>query len=812
MALDPGRTSVILVAGAGGRSLVRTADSVARQSFAASELLLASPTRAGSTLPLAASVVLRLNAVLIQAGCVSHAAAVNTAAGRASGEYLAIVPEGFTLHRRFIEVGATALDGGNVSALALPILLRTADGLGVLSWHPSGVDAAAILADPRSVGPVFFIRRSAWHALGGLDDSLDSLAEYDLWVRLVLGGHSIAVVADALVSREMPVATDPSVSDDRVWLSVFRSILEKHRAAVDPVMVELLTMSELRFGVLRERHARLVSRRDAELAELERLRSEAAHQKAYVEHHGSASLEWGDLRRTDPVSRDWGYDRGVPIDRRYIEDFLAAHSSDIGGDVIEVQENDFTRALGGPRVMVSGVVDIDAGNPRATILADLRCAPELPSDFFDCVILTQTLHVIDDMPAVVRECYRTLKPGGVLLATVPAASRVCLEYGEEGDFWRATPAGARALVEPIFGPAVECATFGNVLTNVAFLQGLACGEVTGAEFDATDPYFPVLTGIRARKTASRSHRGVVLLYHRVDATPDAYSLGVPPVLFDAHMRWLKANCGVVPLEDLLTAPPDSLPDRAVALTFDDGYVDNLLEAAPALQRLGLPATFFLTSRWLDCHGEYWWDGLERILLGSATVPAVFDSGVAGFPAVQTASADDRSEAHALLHTALVHASLEDRETVMGALDAWSGGGLARVRPMTADELGDLARFDGVSIGSHTVNHLALPDQSARVRHAELVGCSEALSRIVGRSVELFAYPYGALDRDVAGQVRRSCRWGLGCDERLLPDSFDAARVPRVEVKPWEVGSLAARLNQFFGPRPPSGYRVLTPSP
>src|SRR5262249_50040235 len=156
------------------------------------------------------------------------------------------------------------------------------------------------------------------------------------------------------------------------------------------------------------------------------------------------------------------------VDRRYIDDFLMAHASDVKGAVLEVQEDDFTRRFGGDRVTTSDVVDLDESNPRATLIADLRHAPGLVSDRYDCIILTQTLHVIDAVGAVLVECRRLLRPGGVLLATVPAASRVCLEYGAEGDFWRMTPAGARRLFETVFGAGgIETATYGNVQTNVA---------------------------------------------------------------------------------------------------------------------------------------------------------------------------------------------------------------------------------------------------------------------------------------------------------------------------------------------------------
>ena len=180
------------------------------------------------------------------------------------------------------------------------------------------------------------------------------------------------------------------------------------------------------------------------------------------------------------------------------------------GVVLEVQENDFTRRFGGDRVTTSDVVDLDESNPKATVVADMRHAPGIPSDRYDCVILTQTLHVIDDVSAALLECRRILRPGGVLLATVPAASRVCLEYGEAGDFWRMTPAGARRLFETVFRPGhVDTVTYGNVQTNVAFLEGLAAEELSEAEFDRVDPYFPALTRNPRAQGTGRAERHTI---------------------------------------------------------------------------------------------------------------------------------------------------------------------------------------------------------------------------------------------------------------------------------------------------------------
>jgi SAM-dependent methyltransferase len=213
---------------------------------------------------------------------------------------------------------------------------------------------------------------------------------------------------------------------------------------------------------------------------------------------GSSRTLLGDLRRLSPVSAVWGVDRGRPIDRYYIEQFLDQHALDVRGVVLEVHDSNYTVALGGTRVDRSDVIDIDPTNRRATIVADLRRAPSIVSGTYDCFVMTQTLHVIYDMRAVLRECARVLKPGGVLLATLPCAGRLAPEQGLDGDFWRFTPAAARRLFCEFF-PAgqVQVQAYGNVLTTIAYLYGLACHELTPGEFEAHDPAFPLIIGVRA---------------------------------------------------------------------------------------------------------------------------------------------------------------------------------------------------------------------------------------------------------------------------------------------------------------------------
>jgi peptidoglycan/xylan/chitin deacetylase (PgdA/CDA1 family) len=206
----------------------------------------------------------------------------------------------------------------------------------------------------------------------------------------------------------------------------------------------------------------------------------------------------------------------------------------------------------------------------------------------------------------------------------------------------------------------------------------------------------------------------------------------------------------------------------------------------------VPATFFVTTA--QPGGEYWWDALERCLLDEGDRPSTLEVPLGDTTfRLPTSSAEERRAAHATLHPHLVHASSPVRDTAMSSVIRWGGDGLVRYRSMSAEQICRLARIPGMSIGVHTVSHLALPDQPADVQLEELVACRERLSALIDRPVTCMAYPYGAVDRDVARLVRRQFQWGLSCDEAAVPDSFDAARVPRVEVKAWPVEQLAARL-------------------
>lgn len=169
--------------------------------------------------------------------------------------------------------------------------------------------------------------------------------------------------------------------------------------------------------------------------------------------------------------------------------------------MLELLDDRYTVRFGAG-VTRSDVLDIDAGNPRVTVVADLQAADAVADCAYDCFILTQTLQYVFDVPAALRHAHRILRPGGTLLCTVPTVSR--LERPERDDeFWRFTPAACRRLVEDAFpGGEVEVETYGNVLVAVAFLLGMAAEELKDAELDVRDPRFPVLVAARATRAAA----------------------------------------------------------------------------------------------------------------------------------------------------------------------------------------------------------------------------------------------------------------------------------------------------------------------
>ena len=215
-------------------------------------------------------------------------------------------------------------------------------------------------------------------------------------------------------------------------------------------------------------------------------------------------MKFGDLDRSAPIDDDFGYGRGTPVDRYYIAEFLRRYAEDILGRVLEVGDDDLSRRFGGDRITHQDILHVRPGNPRATIVGDLAVPGVLPPATFDCLILTQTLHLIYDMASAVREIHRALKPNGVVLLTVPGISRIDRGEWRESWYWSLTEYSARRMFAEVFGAEqINVEAYGNVFAAIAFLHGVALEEVPPAKLNMADPAFPVIISVRAQK-ASRS--------------------------------------------------------------------------------------------------------------------------------------------------------------------------------------------------------------------------------------------------------------------------------------------------------------------
>ena len=212
------------------------------------------------------------------------------------------------------------------------------------------------------------------------------------------------------------------------------------------------------------------------------------------------SLRIGRFSRVEPLSRQFGFDRGTPVDRHYIDIFLAANASRIKGRVLEIGDDEYSRRFGAGAVSQQDILHVHAGNPIATIVGDISDPGVLPEAAFDCIILTQTIHLIFDMPAALRQVHRALRPGGVALITVPGITPVDRDEWGGTWYWSLTPIALERLLKEAFpGGMIDQGSFGNLYAATAFLHGAALQEIDANKLARYDPAFPMIAAACAQR-------------------------------------------------------------------------------------------------------------------------------------------------------------------------------------------------------------------------------------------------------------------------------------------------------------------------
>ena len=672
-------------------------------------------------------------------------------------------------------------------------------------------------------------RREMWAAVGGFDESFSAHEEVDFWTTVLERGFRGDVLAEPLLRyRVRPDSMHHTALRRRNHLELMERFYRKHLDTLRPRAERLLIAKEQFILDQKVHHSHLRRRKSDLEAELQGAHQEIATLLDELRPFDLGRVDFGDLKRVSPISPTWGFDRGIPLDRYYIHQFLETHRTDVHGRTLEVKNASYTRQYGAERVLRSDVVDIDADNPAATIVADLTDASKIEDDTYDCFILTQTLGEIFHPGRAVREAFRILKPGGVLLCTVPASGRISYENGLDRDYWRFTEASVRTLFADAFPlDAFDVTGFGNVLARAAFLYGLAPEELAFSELDANDPFFPVVYGVRAVKPlradrtparkpslaetrcrANDQSSAVVLMYHRIASNGDERNgLCIPPDDFRTQMQHLSDEGYLVTsLRELAQSTATGLRERMVAITLDDGYSDALTGASEILEAFSFPATFFLVGETLDGADEFWWDLLERIFLRDGPLPTSLPLELPTVSLdVPTATKAQRRAAHDRVAAELPLLAPQMRNTLRSALLSWSGVAARAAndpRAMTVDEVLRLVRQPGATIGAHTESHVWLPSLPEEVRWREIATTKQRLETLTGRPVTAFSYPWGAHDASTVDMVRKAgFEVGVTTKASSVTNGCDRLVLPRYDAARWRGAAFAANLRRIFRSAP-----------
>jgi peptidoglycan/xylan/chitin deacetylase (PgdA/CDA1 family) len=322
--------------------------------------------------------------------------------------------------------------------------------------------------------------------------------------------------------------------------------------------------------------------------------------------------------------------------------------------------------------------------------------------------------------------------------------------------------------------------------------------------------------------------GAILVYHRIaDPPSDPWALSVTPEHFSEQLDVMRRHLRVVPLLDLLSDDRPRSTERAVAVTFDDGYADNLHAARPLLERFDVPCTFFLVTGQLGSGRQFWWDQLARALLEPRRVPPTLRLKIDGRVrewSLEPSHADPadapplhrrwlawgqpdltpRHTAFRELYDILQPLATDARHEIVGQILAWAGADVAgpvQDWPLTPDEAAALASGGLFEAGAHTVSHPILGVLPLAAQRDEIEGSKRHLQALLDRPVRLFAYPFGRACDYAADTVSlvRDANYDAACSNfgGVVGGGVDRFQLPRFQVHDWDGDELLRRLDDWL---------------
>ena len=305
-----------------------------------------------------------------------------------------------------------------------------------------------------------------------------------------------------------------------------------------------------------------------------------------------------------------------------------------------------------------------------------------------------------------------------------------------------------------------------------------------------------------RWLSSRFKRHALILgYHRVaEGADDPYRVCISPANLEAHLQTVCRIAQPVTLSALAEGlVAGNLPERAVAVTFDDGYADNLYLARPILEKYRIPATFFITTGTLS--REFWWDALARSLMTAPVPSGALKLNLADGPFEWQARAGSRDvrKVLELLYRQMMSMTPDSRAGVLAQLRDWrKDGDKPTVRAMTEGELVELAAGERIEIGSHSVTHRvlgasSLPDQEREIRDSKAY-----LESLLSRPVDGFSYPNGSYSEE-SRQLVRNANYAFACssDKDVVSPASDRYALPRFWPGDWDGRKFEKWLGQWL---------------
>jgi peptidoglycan/xylan/chitin deacetylase (PgdA/CDA1 family) len=327
-----------------------------------------------------------------------------------------------------------------------------------------------------------------------------------------------------------------------------------------------------------------------------------------------------------------------------------------------------------------------------------------------------------------------------------------------------------------------------------------------------------------------ANKAIILMYHRVNELElDPWSLAVSPKHFAEHLEVIREYTNPISLKDLAKAHRNgNIQNRSIALTFDDGYVDNLYQAKPLLEFYDIPATFFITTGYIGQNREFWWDELEQLLLQPGKLPEKLSLEINdNFYEWELATAaiytkqDYQKDHNQIAYKAKPGTRMffyysiwqklqplleQERSSVMKQIINWVN--LEPIKrtnysTLSAEEVSLFGESKLVEIGAHTVTHSYLSSLSEEQQYDELKKSKDDLELILKRPITKFCYPYGNFTKRTS-EIAQNVGFECACStfEDILWHESNCFALPRIEIQNWNQEEFAARLLKYFSVKVP----------